>query len=305
MPHSGSEGLSIGDGDLPAVFRAADCSSISAQKQYLWLIFLDLLLVIASAVATSFAVASAPMRSWLALFGSVCFLGGLVVTGLVIRTGYDRRWFQARAVAESAKTMAWRYMACAEPYLEGLLPLDADEVFCGELESVLHEHRAIAGGLGGAMATGEQITDGMRRVREATLSVRREVYLRDRLEQQRSWYSKKAKFNERHSDRWLYAIAACQGLGAAAAIALVKWPEVVFNAAGVLAALAAGFMAWLKLKQHQELSSSYGMAAHELGLIRAKFRHVKSSSDLSELVSDAENAISREHTMWVARRDVI
>lgn len=305
MSDLASEDRHIGDADLPAVFRAADTASVVAQKMYLRLILSDLALVLVSALTTSYAVSSTQWRAVLAVVGAVCFVCGLVLTGFIIRTGYDRRWFQARAVAESAKTMAWRYMACAEPYVTDLSDAAADELLCGELESVLHEHRAIAGALGGQAATGEQITEAMRGVRRSGVDVRKTVYLRDRLDHQRCWYSDKAEFNERRSDAWLYGIAVSQALGAAAAIALVRWPDLLFNGAGVLAALAAGFMAWLQLKQHQELSSSYGMAAHELGLIGARFHHVGSDEDLSVLVLDAENAISREHTMWVARRDVV
>ena len=222
-----SETVLINDGNLPAVFRAADVASGSAQRNYLRLILADLGMVLGSALATSFAVSSQDWRFALALFGAGCFLGGLVLTGLVIRTGFDRRWFQARAVAESAKTMAWRYMARAEPYETKLSDVEADRIFCEELESMLQSRRRIAGALGGREAEGEQITEQMRSVRAAELEVRKAVYLRDRLRQQRSWYSNKAKSNENLSDLWLYAIALFQILGAAAAIALVRWPNLL------------------------------------------------------------------------------
>lgn len=86
---------------------------------------------------------------------------------------------------------------------------------------------------------------------------------------------------------------------------MIRWPDLVFSAAGVLAAVTAGFWAWLQVRQHQALSSSYGLARHELGLIEAKFHHIQGDSQLPQLVVDGENAISREHTMWVAKRDVV
>lgn len=300
-----SDNPRISDADLPAIFRAADTAAKTAQSYYLRIVLADLGLVLASAITTSVAVSSDRWREAWAVAGAGCFFIGLILTGFVIRRGYDRLWFQARAVAESAKTMAWRYMVGAEPYETGLTELEADSIICGELQSVLRERRVITGALGGEEATGEQITAAMRSVRASDLDMRKSVYLRDRLSQQRGWYSDNAKFNEKRSDFWLYVILGSQIAGVIAALALVKWPMMLFNGASVVAAATAVFMAWLQLKRHQELASSYGMAVHELGLIEVRLRHVKSDTELSVLVLDAENAISREHTMWVARRDVI
>jgi hypothetical protein len=52
-----------------------------------------------------------------------------------------------------------------------------------------------------------------------------------------------------------------------------------------------------------EWAFSYAQAAHELRLILAREPYVESDEEFSGFVSDAENAISGEHTMWLARRD--
>lgn len=300
-----SDSLRISASDMPAVFRAADTASNTAQRNYLRLVRADVSLIVVSALSTAVAVSSRDGRVVTALIGAGCLLTGLILTGLIIRTGYDRRWFQTRAVAESSKTMAWRYMTGAEPYPSSLPEPEADERFCREIDAVLQERRAIGGFLGGSEGVGEQITEAMRKLRLAPLETRCAIYVRDRIQDQREWYSSKAEENSDRSDAWLYAVAASQLAGAGAAVALVRWPEIGFNAAGVLAVLAAALMAWLQLKQHQELASSYALAAHELGLVESRARHVQTEQALSDFVSDAENAISREHTMWVARRDVL
>ena len=291
------------DSDLPAVFRSADLASLSAQRAYLRLVRADLALIVLSAGVASWAVSSPEIRTVLAILAALLLAAGLVLTGIILQTEHDRNWFAARAVAESVKTVAWRYMTGAEPYETNLLDRDADDLFCRELDAILRERRSIASILGSEDASGHQITDMMRSVRSADTATRKEAYGRDRIQDQRRWYAKKAGVNKALSDRWLISIGVVQLLGAGAAIALVRWPEFKFNAAAVLAALAAALLAWLQLKQHQELAHSYGLAAHELGLIEARAAHVRSDSDLSSFVADAENAISREHTMWTARRD--
>jgi hypothetical protein len=162
----------------------------------------------------------------------------------------------------------------------------------------------IAGALGGEQAYADQITDEMRQLRGATLEDRRKVYVRDRIQDQRIWYAGKSKDNSTSSSRWLGATALVQLTAAVGAIALVRFPNLSINAASVLSALAAALLAWLQVKRHQELAHSYGLAAHELGTIEVRAARVSDEEQFAAFVADAENAISREHTMWIARRDV-
>jgi hypothetical protein len=68
--------------------------------------------------------------------------------------------------------------------------------------------------------------------------------------------------------------------------------------------LAAGFSAWTQAKRHDELQTSYAVAADELTNLEAKVELCTSETELLAHVEDVEEAISREHTMWRARRNV-
>jgi hypothetical protein len=70
-----------------------------------------------------------------------------------------------------------------------------------------------------------------------------------------------------------------------------------------LGTLTASFLAWLQVKQHEELAHSYAVAAHELSFVREAGKLVHQEAELSSFVADAETAISRKHTLWLARRD--
>jgi hypothetical protein len=61
----------------------------------------------------------------------------------------------------------------------------------------------------------------------------------------------------------------------------------------------------LQLRRYQELSQSYLITATELSLIKSKIHQIETEEELSNFVDDAETAISREHTLWLARRDSI
>lgn len=71
--------------------------------------------------------------------------------------------------------------------------------------------------------------------------------------------------------------------------------------AGLMGALIAAGAAWLAVKQFAPLASAYSIAARELALQADRLRHV-TESDWSGTVADAEEAISREHTLWLASR---
>jgi hypothetical protein len=58
----------------------------------------------------------------------------------------------------------------------------------------------------------------------------------------------------------------------------------------------------LQLKQHQELKQAYTTAVIELNFIEEKGIRVSSETELSKFVMDSENAISREHTLWLAQK---
>ena len=94
---------------------------------------------------------------------------------------------------------------------------------------------------------------------------------------------------------------AIQSLGLGGA--LLKGTGLIdFDALGILAAAAASVLAWLQIKQHATLAQSYSHAAHELSTIGALIDSVQSEAEWGRFVNDAENAISREHTAWRARR---
>ena len=70
----------------------------------------------------------------------------------------------------------------------------------------------------------------------------------------------------------------------------------------VVATAAGAVLTWLQGKKHNELNSSYALAAHEIVLIKGEALSVKSEKELAEFVFNSETAFSREHTQWAARK---
>lgn len=295
--------LAVSDEDMPALFKAADSASLVAQRRYLFLVLGNLLFLVGGALLSSIPPIPQLTKSETALLGSISFAIGLFFTLFMRTLSYEKSWYGGRAFAESVKTIAWRYMTCAEPYHTEACSAEADGKFAADLRLILSERRSLARILGGRAGADQQITQKMRDARNLDLEDRKQLYLSERIDNQRQWYSNKAEINERRSTLWFVAILLAQLLALIFAFYIVYRPETDLNITGVFSSLAGAFLAWLQVKRHQELAQSYGLAAHELGLVSALAVNVNTDDELSKFVADSESAISREHTFWSARRD--
>jgi len=146
---------------------------------------------------------------------------------------------------------------------------------------------------------GAAITPAMRQYRALDLPVRREAYLKWRIEDQQHWYAKKARQNKRGANGWSYFLQAIEFIGVI--IAFLKLINLVqLDLLSVVALLATAGISWLQLQQHQTLAQSYAIAATELGKIAAAINVPQDEAQWASFVGSAEQAISREHTAWVA-----
>jgi hypothetical protein len=288
--------------DLPWLARAASDASASAQRWHLRLMGLNLTLLVAAALCSAPDWSSDTVRQTTAAATAMLMALGLVMTSIIQRERNERAWYDGRAVAESAKTVAWRYITCAEPYQCTREPAEVDRALIADLASILNSRQEFTRMI--VMdGTQEAISEHMRSARLLKCEERKQIYLRDRIADQEKFYGRNAVINRHRERQWFYAIVGAQVLGMTLAISEAFWVDAPIKVAGVFATLAAAGFAWVQLKQHKELAQAYGLAAQDLALIRAQAAFVKTDADLSAFVGDAENAISREHTMWIARRD--
>jgi hypothetical protein len=230
----------------------------------------------------------------LAFLAFACALGAELFLGT---TSPLTTWYEGRAAAESAKTLAWRYMVRAEPF-EVDSP-DVDKQFLAQTYSLLQDLRSISLGTGEPDA--HQISDKMRQVRALDFDERRQVYLADRIADQQRWYSEKARWNDRRARRWVLVSIVLEIAGLlGGAFKAFGW--ISFDLLGFLAASAGGVMAWIEGKQHRNLATAYGIASQELASIATELPTLNNEEHWASFVGQAEEAISREHTLWRASR---
>ncbi|WP_307372601.1 DUF4231 domain-containing protein [Microbacterium sp. W4I4] len=281
--------------ELPGVHDAADQASGTGQRTYLALSAIRLISLLVAALAGAIAII-ASQGQWLGWIMLAAFFAAGVSEVLLITLQPERAWYAGRAIAESTKTLAWRYAVGGEPF-----PLTLDDDQAGSLlrmriSQVLDKGRDRLDLSSKPLV----VTASMKGLRSSSFDVRREVYLASRTKDQREWYSSKARSNAKWATAGRYALLVGE-FGAVVAAALALQADRLIDFAGIIAALVASGAAWLAIKQHSQLTSAYRVAAVELALQEETLAAIVPEK-WAQAVADAEEAISREHTMWLASR---
>jgi hypothetical protein len=283
--------------DYPAFLHAADDAAAVGQRWYIRLVQADVALIIVGALTGALSSLGPPRWQQTAAVVSAVTLGTGAIMRWVNRSRRpNRAWFDGRAIAESIKTNSWRYMMRTEPFAGP--DYEAEARFVGDLLEILKARQDFS--LSGE-GTGEgQITASMRQLRAEPFDVRRSTYLERRLKDQIVWYLGRAVHHQ-HRARLYFAMGLAAELSAVAwAIVRIGFPGTL-NLIGVFTSLAVAATALSQVHSHDELGSRYALAAQELMAIRT-LAESSDESKFPDVVKDGEGAISREHTMWIAKR---
>jgi hypothetical protein len=283
--------------DFPALYRSADELSLASQRHFFRALKLHLVLLV---IAAALSIANIPHWA-VAACQLVALLGALSCSIYLFSEHPDRYWYAGRAVAESIKTITWRYVCRAEPFHGGDTTARCD--FQQKLKAIVDQNKDVAQALTNHLDA-PQITQAMTQMRAAPLEDRKSTYATSRIKDQLTWYAKKASFNKRTSNGFFWALIVTNSVAVICAILRIKFVYVPFWPTDVFIAAAASLLSWMQARRFSELASSYALAAHEIGLIREQAFSPNTDEAFSQFVGDAENAFSREHTQWVARRDV-
>ena len=284
------------DQDFPALYRSADELSLTSQRQFFLILGLHLVMLVIAAILS--VIGSCWSVAIVQLLVLLCALGCSV---LLFALRLDRRWYGGRAVAESIKTVTWRYASRAEPFQGD--DECARHYFRQMLRQIVEQNREVCQYLATHLDE-QQFTPVMDEMRAWVVRKRQENYAKLRINDQLTWYAKKAAFNRKMS-RYFFRALVGVNVGAVIFAAFrVRYSEAHFWPTDVFIAMAASILSWMQAKRFSELASSYALAAHEISLIKEQSMVPYDDEKFSLFVGDAENAFSREHTQWVARKDV-
>lgn len=291
----------VEDAQMPQLFQAADAASLDGQRHYIRGVQARLLFICGAALTgvTSWRYGAGRI-DLLALARLALFVLTLAIETTLWRQRPEKAWYDGRATAESAKTLAWRYAVGGLPF-----PIDMGEAEAilglmnklDKLRSQFHELEL-------APVDAPAVSEWMRRQRQTPLDQRREIYLEQRIAGQRHWYAAKAAYNRRRSVQWRLCLVVFESAGILASVAQAV-SDFHYSVASVLAASVGVVVAWMETKQHDGLARAYAAAVADLAAADSRLRLAVTEETWATEVDDAEEAISREHTVWLASRSRI
>ncbi|MFM0115654.1 MULTISPECIES: DUF4231 domain-containing protein [Paraburkholderia] len=283
------------DEDFPALFRSADRESRDAQRRFFGALAFNILCLILASVASTFDAHS----GWWSIGQAVILIGSLVSAIYLATARPERSWYNGRAVAESVRTITWRFLTRAEPFdqNEGF-----EQTFIVRLRNIFEQNRSFAKNLT-HFSSDAQITSTMLRIRGESLAERIKVYREGRVTEQQVWYAKKAKSNKTKAKRYFIGLCCLNAAALFSSLLKIKFPDLEYWPTDILVTCAAAGISWIQAKRFQELAASYALTAYEIGFIKEQLSRITAERAFSIFVGDSENAFSREHTQWVARKD--
>ena len=288
------------DIQYPAAFRAADQAAIAGQRSYRRLLGIELVAVVGGTLMGAAIGLVMDSIFATALITALTFFAAIAARVIRELRRDDQRWFDGRAVAESAKTQTWRYMMRVPPFDDDA---SADRRFIGGLASLMRGRGGIAEPADAGPDRDSQISTSMRHVRALSLTDRRATYVEARLMDQARWYRSSGKRHQLTGHRWSWISLGSEAVAVVVAGLSIAAPAVAeFGILGVLGAAAAAATAWSQVGRHDELAKAYSLAYHEILAICDLAEQAIAEEDLARIVVEGESAISREHTMWIAKR---
>ena len=279
---------------FPDLYEAAETAAARSQKKFLLERGFEFAALVAAASFGEIPRSSIGHEGPVIAFAFFALALILRVSGVGDRA--EKRWYDARAAAESVKSASWQYSVGGESYR--MSDQTADTRFIGALEEMLATLPDLD--IGATPDSGPAITPEMRDLRNSAQSERARAYLLQRVQDQVRWYSQKAKWNKDKARLWRWILIAVQSsavlLGGLRVLGVfdVNW-------LGILAAAAAGIAAWQQTKNFSSLSEAYAVTSHEVNLVSSTLDAEANDKDWAQSVHDAESAFSREHTLWRAR----
>jgi hypothetical protein len=294
--------MKIKDNEYPNYFQAADTLSKKAQKTYLRFVKFDLCAMVIGSALAIYNYQSHDSRMFVYIISGVLLLIATILTLVLKSVKYEDSWYLGRALAESCKTLTWRYMMCSESFEHTLSTQQANQAFSKRIKEVADEFKDLNKEMNARLINKPVISDKMKSIRVMNTQERKDYYVQFRIEDQKEWYADNAAKNKANYELWFWIVIATQILALLCVGYLIINPDSNWNLTGLITTLSASAFSWLQLKNFQELKQAYTTTTGELNHILQDTANITDDASLAKFVLDSENAISREHTMWLAQK---
>lgn len=283
--------------NFPGIYKEADDISNKTQRNYLRLLKLFLFVLVLSSLLFSYF-----SDIWeIKLLNAVISLLVLSLSFVFFLYDFQGIWYNARAVAESIKTSCWRYAIKADPY--NIDDQQASSLLLETMKRIVDMNQDFKKHITACFSCDDQLPESLTNVRSLSFNERLDYYYEKRIIDQNNWYKNKSQFNKTKSNLFFGALILLSIVISLFLFLSIDKSNKIKYPVEVLLSMLSIIFTWVQTKKYKELNKSYALASYEIGFISSQKRKVTNEEQLSEFVSNTENAFSREHTQWIARKD--
>lgn len=288
--------------DFPGIQQAADEASIRSQQTYIKIVRANLISGVIGALIAIYNFEQVEPKVIVYFISLMLLVLSLCLTIAVKYCRLEDLWYQGRALAESIKTLTWRYVTCSENFETALPQINVQTNFNDSISSLSRLFPDLNTYMKTELLNRDVISSQMNSMRLTPWQTKLNNYLTYRIQDQIDWYTSKATFNSKKRQCWLLIIISSQAISVLSCAWLVFFPTTAWNLVGFFTTLSASAIGWLQLKQYQSLVQAYTTASMELNQIKSLSNTISDEHKFAAFILDSENAISREHTTWLAQR---
>lgn len=227
--------------DYPSIYCSADELSLLSQKRFFLVLTAHLVLLIFAAILSLINISG----SLIAILQLITLLSVLFCSIYLFSLRPDRLWYAGRAVAESIKTITWRYVSRAEPFQGD--DTNARAHFSKSLKAIVEQNAEIFRAVTTRLDA-PQITQVMETMRSQSLENRWNIYMQDRVSEQLAWYAKKANFNKGMYNKFFWALIFVNSIAVLCAIFRIIFSEQTFWPTDIFVATSASLLSWMQAK---------------------------------------------------------
>lgn len=288
--------IEISNNTFPCFFTLADQQAIKSQRQYLSALKWSIRLIIVASILAYVQNFIGLCIEWLI---GILLLINLLLNWWIQTEKMDNLWYDYRSIAESIKTLTWKYMLKVTPF-------SGDESDCAKefrrRVKKIFNNKMISKKNQVIPANKQFITNDMKEIRQYDLQSRASIYTKYRIQDQADWYEKKSEYNKKMGIIFFMCYMVFNFLLLIFIVISIWGPNGKELPLDLLMVLLASIQTWMQAKKYSDLANSYALATQEIALIKEETSAFSTEQEFSRYVSDCENAFSREHTQWYARK---
>lgn len=279
--------------------------SKESKKKYFWQFKLQIILLLTIAFLSLFPSFNDERDTIRHVIELILIISVFIMMISQYKSDYINGWQSSRFLAETILSNAWLFVWKSKPF--DLNEEESEKIFreiIRKLENEINVQNFCWLYVDQKGSSSIDDTSKLIPLRNSNIDSKKSNYIQKRLKNQRSWYSDKASFNMRRSTQCFWAGLLFMGTGAILTVIIIaKWlPDLSYL--GFFTTASASVFSWSQAQRYDKLKITYDISAYELREFEQKINRMSNEDELVELIENIENAISREHKIWLEQKQI-